>query len=183
MSSDRYSLADKESAYFLTFTVVDWIDVFTRKEHAYILCDSLNYCIAQKGLIVHAWVIMSNHMHLIARADEGSDISAIIRDFKKFTAKKIIHQIQTEPESRREWMLRHFATRAAQIKRVRDHKFWEDGSHAIMLDSNELWDERMNYLHNNPVVAGVVAEPEHYLLSSAGDLAGTKGLVDIVPIW
>lgn len=59
MASDRYSLASMEGAFFLTFTVVDWIDVFTRKDHAYIVCDSLNHCIAHKGLVVHAWVIMS----------------------------------------------------------------------------------------------------------------------------
>jgi REP element-mobilizing transposase RayT len=183
MSSDRYSLADKEGAYFLTFTVVDWIDVFTRKDHAYIVCDSLNHCIAHKGLVVHAWVIMSNHIHLIARGSEGGDISAIIRDFKKFTAKQIVHRIQVGPESRREWMLPHFAMRADQIKRVSQYKFWEDGSHAILLDTNEKWDQRLNYLHNNPVAAGIVAEPQHYLLSSALDYAGIKGLVDIDPVW
>ena len=176
-------MADKEGTYFLTFTVVDWIDVFTRKEHAYVICDSLNYCILHKGLIVHAWVIMSNHLHLIARGATGHDISAIIRDFKKFTAKKIVQQVQDEPESRREWMVRHFTYRASQIKRVSDHKFWEDGSHAILLDDNQKWEQRFNYLHHNPVAAGIVAEPEHYLLSSAGDYAGVKGLVNIEKVW
>ena len=183
MSSDRYSLADKEGTYFLTFTVVDWIDVFTRKEHAYLICDSLNHCIAHKGLIVHAWVIMSNHMHLIARAREGHDISAIIRDFKKFTAKAIVKQIKEEPESRREWMLRHFAFRATAIERVKDFKFWEDGSHAILLDTPLKWEQRFSYLHNNPVKGGLVAEPHHYLLSSALDYAGIKGLVNIDMEW
>ena len=183
MSSDRYSLADKEGTYFLTFTVVDWLDVFTRKEHAYLICDSLNHCISHKGLIVHAWVIMSNHVHLIARARESHDISAIIRDMKKFTAKAIVQQINDEPESRREWMLRHFVFRAAGIKRVKGYKFWEDGSHAILLDTPLKWEQRLTYLHNNPVAAGLVAEPHHYLLSSAGDYAGIKGLVNIDMDW
>lgn len=183
MSSDRYSLADKEGSYFLTMTVVDWIDVFTRKEHAYVICDALNHCIAHKGLIVHAWVIMSNHVHLIARGAAGHDISAILRDFKKFTSKAIVHQIQDEPESRREWMLRHFAYRASQINRVSGFKFWEDGNHAILLDTSERWDQRFNYLHMNPVAAGLVAEPDHYLFSSAGDYAGRKGMVHVEMAW
>lgn len=136
-----------------------------------------------KGLIVHAWVIMSNHMHLIARAREGHDISAIIRDFKKFTAKAIVKQIKEEPESRREWMLRHFAFRATAIERVKDFKFWEDGSHAILLDTPLKWEQRFSYLHNNPVKGGLVAEPHHYLLSSALDYAGIKGLVNIDMEW
>ncbi|HRN36438.1 MAG TPA: transposase [Flavobacteriales bacterium] len=179
MSSDRYSLADKEGTYFLTLTVVDWIDVFTRKEHAYVICDSLNYCIANKGLVVHAWVIMSNHMHMIAKGAPGHDISAILRDFKKFTSKALVRQIQDAPESRREWMLRHFAYRASSIKRISGFKFWEDGNHAILVNTPEKWEQRFNYLHMNPVAAGFVAEPEHYLYSSAGDYSGAKGLVNI----
>ncbi len=183
MSSDRYSLADKEGTYFLTLTVVDWIDVFTHKEHAYTLCDSLNYCISNKGLILYAWVIMSNHAHLIARAAPAHDISAILRDLKKFTSKAIVQQIQDEPESRRDWMLRQFAYRASQIKRVSEFKFWEDGNHAVLLDTPAKWEQRFNYLHMNPVAAGLVAEPEHYLLSSAGSYAGMKGLVNIDMNW
>lgn len=179
MSGDRYTLSDKEGSYFLTFTVVDRLDVFTRKEHCYTICDSLNYCIAHKGLIVHAWVIMSNHMHLIARGAEGHDISAIIRDFKKFTSKAIVQWIQEGPESRKDWLLRHMANRASQVKRVKEFKFWEDGNHAILLDTADKWAQRMNYLHNNPVTAGLVREAEDYVFSSAFDYSGGSGLVNV----
>lgn len=80
-------------------------------------------------------------------------------------------------------MLPHFAMRADRIKRVKHHKFWEDGGHAILLDANEKWDQRLNYLHNNPAAAGIVAEPQHYLQSSAGDCSGIKGLVEVEPVW
>ena len=83
MSGDRYRIGDQHAAYFLTFTIVDWVDIFTRKEYKLVITDSLNYCIAEKGLEVFAWVLMSNHLHLIARAKEGFVLSHTIRDFKK----------------------------------------------------------------------------------------------------
>ncbi len=65
MSGDRYKITDQNAIYFLTFTVIDWVDVFTKKDYKQELVDSMNYCIKEKGLIVYSWVIMSNHMHAI----------------------------------------------------------------------------------------------------------------------
>ena len=177
MSGDRYLIADQNALYFLTFTVVDWVDVFTRKEHKIIIADSLNYCIQHKGLIVYAWCLMSNHLHLIARAKEGYGLSAIIRDFKKFTAKKIIHAIQEEPESRRDWMLYRFAYAGKYLQRIKQYKFWKDSNHAIELNDNKLMDQKLEYIHMNPVTAMIVEEPDHYLFSSARDYTGQRGLV------
>jgi putative transposase len=94
MSSENYIIQDQNAVYFLTFPVVDWVDIFTRPIYKTIIVDSLNYCIENKGLTVHAWCLMTNHLHLIARAIEGYRLSDIIRDFKKFTAKKIIAAIK-----------------------------------------------------------------------------------------
>lgn len=77
--------------YFLTLTVVDWVDIFTRPVYKHIIVDSLKYCQAQKGLVVYAWCLMSNHLHLIATNQEGFHLSDILRDFKKFTSKQILH--------------------------------------------------------------------------------------------
>jgi len=101
MSGDRYVITDQNAIYFLTFTVIDWVDVFSRKEYKLELIDSMNYCIREKGLIVYAWVIMSNHIHVIWQAKDGFQLSPIIRDFKKFTSKRIISIIETENESRK----------------------------------------------------------------------------------
>jgi REP element-mobilizing transposase RayT len=82
-----YVITDQYATYFVTFTTVGWVDVFTRKELKEIIIESLKYCQKEKGLIIHAYVIMSNHLHLILRAKEGSaGLSAIIRDFKKYTS-------------------------------------------------------------------------------------------------
>ncbi len=92
MSGDKYFISDQNALYFLTFTVVGWLDVFTRKEYKIEIVNSLNYCIKFKGMEVYAWCLMSNHLHLIARAKEPTHLSDIIRDFKNFTAKSILEK-------------------------------------------------------------------------------------------
>jgi len=179
MSGDRYLISDQNALYFLTLTVVDWVDIFTRKEHRYTIVESLRYCTKHKGLAIYAWCLMSNHLHLIARAKPGFRLSDILRDFKKFTAKKVIKSITEEPESRREWMLNRFAFAGKRLKRIKYFKFWKDGNHAIELNSNYLTDQKLNYVHQNPVVEHIVDEPQHYLFSSARDYYGKKGLITI----
>lgn len=179
MPADNYFINDQNAVYFLTFTVVDWVDVFTRKEYKVVISDSLNYCTANKGLEVFAWCLMSNHLHLVGRATENCRISDIIRDFKKFTAKTILEIIQTEPESRRDWMLYRFEFAGKFDNRISKYRFWQDTNHAIQLDSNELLDQKINYIHENPVRAMIVGKPEEYLYSSARDYSGEKGLVNV----
>ena len=182
VSGDRYTITDQQGIYFLMFTVVDWLNVFTRRSYKDTIVDSLNYCIAQKGLIVYNWCLMSNHLHLIASAKEDAKLSDIIRDFKKFTAKKIIEQIQQEGESRKEWLLKHFEYAGKYDKRIKQYKFWREDNHALYLHPTEtkIIDQKVDYIHNNPVVEGIVESPEEYLYSSAIDYAGEKGLVNIV---
>ncbi len=179
MSGDRYKIGDQNGIYFLTFTVVDWIDVFTRQNHKLIIVDSLNYCINEKGLIVYAWCLMSNHIHLIASAQVGFRLSDIIRDFKKFTSKAILNQVKVEPESRRKWMLNRFYSAGKYLKSIKNYKFWKEGNHAIELSSPELFDQRLHYIHQNPITAMIVDDPSAYLHSSARDYQGIKGLVAI----
>ena len=105
MGGDKYKIADQQQSYFLTLTIIDQVDVFTRKDYKLIIVDSLNYCVASKGLEIFAWVIMSNNIHLMVRAKEGFELSHILRDFKKFTSKAITAKILEIGESRREWLL------------------------------------------------------------------------------
>ena len=179
MSADNYFITGQNGVYFLTFTVEDWIDVFTRKEYKVVVADSLNYCIANKGLEVFAWCLMSNHIHLVCRAKENDRISDIIRDFKKFTAKAILKMIEKEPESRREWMLYRFRQAGKFDNRIKTYKFWQETNHAILLDQTSMIGQRINYTHENPVRAMIVFKAEDYLYSSARDYAGQKGFVNV----
>lgn len=181
MSGDRYAITDQNGSYFLTFKVVDWVDVFIRPVYKQIIVDSLNFCIEKKGLTVFAWCLMTNHLHVVAEARQGYKLSEIIRDFKKFTARTILDAITSEPESRKDWMLYRFEYAGKFMKRIEKYHFWQDGNHAIYLDpyKSEMLGDRIFYTHDNPVRAGIVERMEDYLLSSARDYLGIKGLVKV----
>lgn len=93
-----YKINNQNALHYLTLTTVGWIDVFTRQRYRDIILDSLAYCQREKGLILHAYVVMSNHLHLIAQADEPKRLSDILRDFKKYTSAMIIRSMQEEAE-------------------------------------------------------------------------------------
>ncbi len=104
----KYKIHDQKDFYHVTFTVIDWIDVFIRDEYREIFIDSVKYCQKEKGLLVAAWVIMSSHIHMII-GTKDKNIESIIRDLKSFTAKQIRKAIEeAKYESRKEWMLQRF---------------------------------------------------------------------------
>jgi len=167
--SSKYKVGDDPIPHFVTFTVVGWIDVFSRAQYKEIVVESLQYCIGQKGLILHAWVIMTNHIHLIISSDTAK-LEHIVRDVKKFTSKKIIKAIQSnQQESRKEWMLNIFAFTGRNNNNNKDFQFWKQDYHPVELRTDYLMKQRMHYLHDNPVRAGLVWEPQHYKYSSAID--------------
>ena len=178
MSGDRYIIQDQNGYYFLTLTVVHWIDIFTRVQYRDVIVDSLNYCIVNKNLEVNAWVIMSNHVHLVCCITAEPGMSAFLRDFKKFTSKKIVDLIHEIPESRRDWLLDKFSFEARRSRRAENYKVWQDGNHAISLQHIDAM-SKINYVHMNPVRAHLVSTSEHYMYSSAIDYAGGKGLVKV----
>jgi REP element-mobilizing transposase RayT len=140
--------------------------------------ESLKYCIKKKGLQVFAYVIMSNHVHLIVQSSIG-DLSGTIRDFKKYTAKRIIKTAEVMPESRREWMLNQFRYNASKHQRNSKYQVWTHENHAILLHSNNFIAEKIEFIHNNPVRAKIVQYPEDYLYSSARNYAKLSTVLDI----
>ncbi len=183
MASTQYFIRNPNEIYFLTATVVDWVDVFTRAAYKDILVNSLRYCQERKGLTLFGWCLMSNHLHLLATAEPGYNLADIIRNFKKFTSKKMVAAIQESPESRREWMLHRFAYAGKYRSNVENFKFWQDGNQAKEGFSAEFLQQKLAYLHENPVRAQIVEAPEHYLYSSARDYAGQPGLLKVVSIF
>src|SRR6478736_4575356 len=131
--SSKYKVGDDAIPHFVTFTVVGWIDVFTREQYKEILIQSLQHCIEHKGLLLHAWVIMTNHVHLIISSDTAK-LEHIVRDVKKFTSKQIIKAIQeNEKESRKEWMLNIFSFTCKNNNSNKDFQFWKQDYHPIEL--------------------------------------------------
>jgi REP element-mobilizing transposase RayT len=170
-------------SYFMTMTVINWVDVFTRPAYKHIVLDALKYNQKNKGLIIYAWCLMSNHLHLIAEAEEGYHLSNILRDFKKYTSKAVIKEIQEDPdESRKKWMLSEFEFAGRYKSNIKSYKFWQDGNEAKEIHSNKFLEQKLEYIHDNPVKAEIVENDYEYLYSSAINYTGKQGLLDVVLI-
>ena len=180
--SSRYKIRDNAYPYFITSTVVGWVDALSRPLYKDILIQSILFCIQNKGLRVHAWVFMSNHIHMIISADsDKSNISGIIRDFKKYTSVSVTKAIEDNPqESRRDWMMNMFAFTGRNNGLNKNMQFWQNDYHPIELNSSEKIEQRLNYIPENPVRAGLVWTPPDYKYSSAIDYyTNQKGLIPV----
>jgi REP element-mobilizing transposase RayT len=167
--------------YFTTTTVIDWLDVFTRPRYKHIIVESLEYCQANKGLNIYAWVLMTNHLHMIVDTSGTASIGDVLRDFKKFTSKGIVKAIQeNEQESRQDWLLNRFRFRAANDKKITNFKFWQDDNYVENIVSYDFYRQKLNYIHENPVRQEIVAKAEDYLYSSARNYAGMDGLLKVI---
>jgi putative transposase len=179
----RYKIYDPNGLNYLTLTIVGWIDVFTRQRYRDIVINSLKHCQTNKGLRICGYVIMSNHIHMIAYVEKGNELSLVLRDFKKFTANMILKSIQTESESRREWLMHMFEYYAKYESNNREHQFWQHDNHPIALWRQDVIWQKLDYIHLNPVRAGIVSRPQDFIYSSASDYyENKKGLLDIVMI-
>ena len=181
--STKYKATEKDVAYFITITTVGWIDVFTRLRQKYVIINALKYCQQHKSLEIYAYCIMPSHIHLLCKADENDLLSNIIRDFKTFTSKKIIETIKEFPESRREWLLEYFQKACVHLKRKQTYKVWQNGYHAEKIYSNKFIKQKINYIHNNPVVEKIVSNPEDYIFSSARNYAELDSELNITTVF
>ena len=180
--SRKYKFYNPQGVYFVSFATVNWIDVFTRPQYKNTVVDSLNYCIEEKGLVVYAWVIMSNHVHLVI-ATVKEPLENILRDLKKHTSKTIIKAIEENPqESRKGWILWMFQRAGQRNINNKHYQFWQQHNQPVELSTRIYGIESaIDYIHENPVKAGFVNKPEDYPYSSAIDFGGGKGLVNIEP--
>lgn len=130
--------------------------------------------------MLHAFVIMSNHIHLIASAKEGHSLSDILREFKRHTSKTILAEIElNHQESRKNWMLWLFKSAGKRNSNNKTFQFWQQDKRPIQLSTNEMMDQRLDYIHMNPVVEGLVREPEDYVYSSASNYSSGFGLLEV----
>ncbi|MBF4507802.1 transposase [Flavobacterium sp. JLP] len=175
---EGYVIRDQSLPHFLTPTVVDWIDIFSRKVYRDIVIECLDYCIKNKGMILYGYVIMTNHIHLIVQSEDGK-LSDLIRDFKKFIAKNILEKIQNNPESRKEWMLERFKLASEKHQRNKNFQFWQYGNHAEEIYTADFMWSKLHYIQLNPVRSGIVAKASDYIYSSASNYVNDSGLLQI----
>ncbi|MCP9762702.1 REP-associated tyrosine transposase [Lacihabitans soyangensis] len=173
-----YAIRNQEAMHFLTLTIVDWVDVFSRKIYRDIVIDSLKFCQENKGMNLISYVIMSNHIHIICQSDKGN-LSDLVRDFKKYVAQMILNQIKIGPESRSDWMLKRFAFAAKSNQRNSNLQFWQINNHPEEIFTEPFLWSKINYIHMNPVRAGIVSKASDYLYSSASNYMQKESLIPV----
>jgi len=178
---DDLIIEQQHACYYLTFNVVDWIDIFIRPVFKQIIVESLNHFNEKKGLTIYAWCLMTNHLHLMAQAEQGYGLSLIANDFKKFTTKIILEDIDVEPEIRRKWIMKKFEKASTFLKLLDKYQVWQSRINPVYIDlkNTDAINEHLEYIHNNPVRDRIVSTAEDYLHSSARDYAGIRGLVNV----
>jgi REP element-mobilizing transposase RayT len=177
MTRTRYKIFDTTRPYFLTCTVVAWIPVFTRRETTQILVDSWQFLRAEGRLELFGYVILENHVHIIARAE---DLSREVGDFKSYTARQIIDLLQAK---RVRMILDQLKFYKARHKTGATYQLWQEGSHPEEIQNEEMMWQKLEYIHNNPVQRGYVDSPLHWRYSSARNYAGLAALVPVTTDW
>jgi len=178
-----YRIKDESALYFLTCATVEWIDVFTKLKYKEVFTESVNYCIENKGLNIRGWVLMSNHFHFIAHAEDGFALSGIIRDMKKHITKEILELLKSEQDSRSTWLLAEMKKAGTANSKKQTYQLWRNDNHPIQLYKAKTIIQKLNYIHFNPVEDGIVDYPEEYTYSSAKDYKGLKGLIKVESIY
>jgi putative transposase len=170
-----------DACFFLTFNIVDKIDLFVRPAYKQVIADSLNHFIHTQGLHLYAWCLMSSHLHLVLRTRDGAAPAYFERDFKKLTTPSLIKTIEVEMDLRREWMFQRFEEYGKSLRRLDKYHLWQNCSSPLRIENGQprLVMDRISHIHENPVREGIVDQPESYLFSSARDYAGIRGLVAV----
>lgn len=178
--SSKYKFADDSKLYFISFSVVYWIDLFTRTDYCKVLLDSFTYCEKNKGMELYAYCIMPSHVHLIIGSNK-EPLADIMRDFKSFTSRSLRKEIAAhEGESRKEWLLWMMKRAGEKNSHHGDFQLWQEGNHPVELSTPAIARQKLDYLHNNPVKAGLVYQPEHWRYSSASNYMAQHSERDVI---
>ena len=177
MGRSRYHITENGVPYFHTCTIVGWLPIFTRSSTVQIILDSWSYLQKNDNFTLHGYVILENHLHLIASSDYHGEH---IRRFKSFTARKIIDYLEQQGV---ELFLKQLAFYKVKHKTESQYQFWQEGTHPQQILNEEIMRQKLDYIHNNPVKRGYVDLPEHWRYSSARNYVGQEGLIEISKVW
>jgi len=177
MTRDRYRIHEPTCPHFLTCTIVGWLPVFTRPETFQIVYDSWNWFREHERLAIFAYVILENHLHLVA---SGSHLSRDIGIFKSYTARHIIDFLKA---TRFKTLLSQFKWEKAAHKADRTYQVWQEGSHPQQIQGDEMMWQKIAYIHDNPLARSYVDDPLHWRHSSARNYAGQAGQFPVCTDW
>lgn len=177
MPRSRYRIYDNLSPHFLTCTVVAWIPLFNNTDLIDILYATLRFMQKHNRLIIHAYIIMDNHLHFVAASE---NLSKEIGNFKSYTARRIIDTLKENKENR---VLEQLARAKALHKTDRQFQVWQEGSHPQVIQNKAMMMQKIEYIHHNPVKQGLIDNPVQWKYSSAANYAGEHGLLDVEKNW
>jgi REP element-mobilizing transposase RayT len=161
----------------MTATINHWQPLFTRTETVEIVLDSWRFLQQEAEFEIYGYVILENHLHLIA---SSPDLSRDMQRFKSYTAKRIIDYLEQTQAKR---VLELLALFKRVHKTESQYQVWEEGSHPQLIESETVMRQKLDYIHQNPVKRGYVDLPEHWRYSSARNYLGLKGLIEVVRAW
>jgi putative transposase len=174
MTRSRYKFFPGDTLpYFITATVVNWLPVFGNPDIAKIIFDSLAFLQREKRITLHAYILMENHLHLVGQAD---NLSKELANFKSFTARQIIDYFIAQDNK---YYLQQFAMNKLPHRTDREYQFWQEGVHPEQINSQSMYEQKILYIHENPVRRGYVDEPEHWKYSSARNYVGLQAMLEL----
>jgi putative transposase len=177
MTRSRYRFLGSDAPDFLIMTVNNWLPIFTRPESVDVILDGWRFLQAQRGFVLHGYVILENHVHLVARSPQiGKDIQS----FKSYSAKRLLKVLEAHGAER---LLRMLALFKRRHKTASRYQVWEEGSHPQRIEHEAVMRQKLDYIHQNPVKRGYVDLPEHWRWSSARSYAGGEGLIEVDTAW
>ncbi len=177
--SRKYKFGDNDKLYFISFSVVYWIDVFVRDEYRNIVVESWRFCQQNKGLEIYGWCIMTSHVHMIV-GTKNRPLDKIIGEMKSFISTRLRRAIAAHTgESRKEWMVWMMERAGKKNGNNNDWQFWQQNNKPLEIPDANMFYQKLNYIHHNPVEAGFVRKGEDWKYSSAGDFYGMPGFIEL----
>ncbi|MEX0845626.1 MAG: transposase [Balneolaceae bacterium] len=174
MGRSRYKILDSRYPYFITSSIINGYRLLTDNRLRKVIIEGLNFMVGERKVSIYAYVIMPNHLHFIAQSE---NLGKHVASFKSYSARRIIDLL--EERNNFEWLnrLKHSNT---SLKKDRDHKLWSDGFHPKQIFSAKVMRQKLNYIHYNPVKAGLVHGEDDWEYSSYGDYFGaSSSLVEV----
>ena len=178
--SRKHKVFDSSKAYFITSSIVKWVKVFNDPAIMKILLDTIGFYQINKGFEIYSYCLMPDHFHMLCRSSNQSTLPMIMRDLKKYTSRMIISELESKRQQWATESLEIFKIVNRNSKREHVYSVWQRGYNPIECTSNKFIDQKMKYIHNNPVEAGLVSVADEYPYSSAQDYVGIQGPLEVI---
>ena len=180
MPTKRINRENENEMHFLTLTIIEWIDIFTKPEYFKIIIESFKYCRKSKGLKIYEYVIMTNHIHIIVKAKEDYKLSQIISDFKKHTTREILKLL--EKDNRR--YILNLIKNSFSKKKGYEKQIWQRENYPEVIISEKFLRQKVNYIYKNPVKKEYVVNIEDWKYSSARNkILNDNSIIELDDLW